>query len=62
MPSLMAVRNASPAVETMLWYYAHGKPKEMVEHHGERDLSRMSDAELEKYTRERYEAAGACPA
>lgn len=24
-----------PAVETMLWHYAHGKPKETVEHSGE---------------------------
>lgn len=25
-------RELAPAVETMLWHYAHGKPKEQVEH------------------------------
>jgi hypothetical protein len=25
----------APAVETMLWSYAHGKPKDAVEHDGE---------------------------
>ena len=24
----------APAVETMLWFYAYGKPKETVEHSG----------------------------
>jgi hypothetical protein len=27
-------RDIRPAVECMLWYYAKGKPKEMVEHSG----------------------------
>lgn len=26
--------DVSPAVETMLWYYAFGKPKEIVSHEG----------------------------
>lgn len=25
----------APALESMLWHYAHGKPKEHVEHSGE---------------------------
>jgi hypothetical protein len=38
-----------PGVEQMLWYYAHGKPKEQLELSGSvstRDVSTMSDAEL----------------
>ncbi len=27
-------RKLAPAVETMLWYYAKGKPKEQFEHAG----------------------------
>jgi hypothetical protein len=27
-------RKVAPAVEAMLWYYAHGKPKEIVAHEG----------------------------
>lgn len=39
----------SPAVETMLWYYAFGKPMEQVEltvREGEQDLSSMTVEDL----------------
>ena len=39
-----------PAVECMIWYYAKGKPKEMVEHSGtlslQEELSALSTEEL----------------
>jgi hypothetical protein len=39
-----------PAVECMLWYYAKGKPKEMVEHSGnvslQQELTQLSVEEL----------------
>ena len=39
-----------PGVEVMLWYYAHGKPRESLELSGNigsgRDVSQMSTAEL----------------
>jgi hypothetical protein len=36
-----------PAVETMLWYYAWGKPREVIEvEHVKRDLSSLSDEQL----------------
>ncbi len=31
-------RTLPPAVETMLWHYAKGKPKEQVEHSGRFEL------------------------
>jgi len=33
--------DAPPAVETMLWYYAYGKPKEVVELQGEIGVSKI---------------------
>ena len=41
----------APAVETMLWYYAKGKPTDTVEHRGALDFSKMSDDELKDKTR-----------
>ena len=44
-------RKLRPAVECMLWYYAKGKPKEMVEHSGtltlQQELSALSNEELQ---------------
>jgi hypothetical protein len=37
----------APALECLLWYFAKGKPKEVVEHHAVGDIAKMSDAELE---------------
>jgi len=46
----LRVRDIRPAVECMLWYYAKGKPKEMVEHSGtlslQEELSALSTEEL----------------
>jgi len=46
----LRTRNIRPAVECMLWYYAKGKPKEMVEHSGtlslQEELSALSTEEL----------------
>lgn len=43
-------RKVRPAVECMLWYYAKGKPKEMVEHSGtlslQQELSALTTEEL----------------
>lgn len=43
-------RKLRPAVECMLWYYAKGKPKEMVEHSGtltlQEELASLSADEL----------------
>lgn len=43
-------RKLRPAVECMLWYYAKGKPKEMVEHSGtlslQQELSSLTEEEL----------------
>lgn len=43
-------RKLRPAVECMLWYYAKGKPKEMVEHSGtlslQQELSALTPEEL----------------
>jgi hypothetical protein len=39
-------RKVAPAVECMLWYYAKGKPKEIIEHHGSLAVSMLPDAEL----------------
>jgi hypothetical protein len=45
-------RKVRPAVECMLWYYAKGKPKEMVEHTGtlslQQELSALTNEELEQ--------------
>jgi hypothetical protein len=45
-------RKLRPAVECLLWYYAKGKPKEMVEHSGsvtlQEELSGLSNEELRK--------------
>jgi len=45
-------RKLRPAVECMLWYYAKGKPKEMVEHSGtlslQQELSALSNEELQE--------------
>lgn len=30
----LQARTVSPAIEQMLWYYAKGKPKEIIEHQG----------------------------
>ena len=40
-------RQVAPAVETMLWFYAKGKPVERHEIGTPGDYSRMSDAELD---------------
>ena len=37
----------APAVETMLWYDAKGKPKETIDHQNSRQFASMSDAELQ---------------
>lgn len=46
----LRARTLRPAVECMLWYYAKGKPKELIEHSGkltlEKELAELSDAEL----------------
>jgi hypothetical protein len=46
----MRTRKLRPAVEVMLWYYAYGKPKEMVEHTGavsvEDELRALTPEEL----------------
>jgi hypothetical protein len=39
-------RKVAPPIEAMLWYYAKGKPKETIEHHGSLQLSTLTDAEL----------------
>ena len=43
-------RKLRPAVECMLWYYAKGKPKEMVEHSGtlslQQELSALTPEQL----------------
>lgn len=48
----LRVRKLRPAVECMLWYYAKGKPKEMVEHSGtlslQQELSALTPEELHK--------------
>lgn len=52
-------RRVAPAVETMLWYYAKGKPKERIEHSNEffvdEEIVRgLSDEDL----RELHQATG----
>lgn len=46
----LRARKLRPAVECMLWYYAKGKPKEMVEHSGtlslQEELSSLSAEQL----------------
>jgi hypothetical protein len=46
----LRARKLRPAVECMLWYYAKGKPKEMVEHSGtlslQQELSVLTPEEL----------------
>jgi len=46
----LRARKLRPAVECMLWYYAKGKPKELVEHSGslslQQELSQLSAEEL----------------
>lgn len=46
----LRARNLRPAVEVMLWYYAKGKPKELVEHSGtlslQQELSTLTDEQL----------------
>lgn len=46
----LRLRTLRPAVECMLWYYAKGKPKEMVEHSGtlslQSELAALSPEEL----------------
>lgn len=46
----LRARRLRPAVECMLWYYAKGKPKEMVEHSGtlslQEELSSLSAEQL----------------
>ncbi len=39
---------AAPAIEVLLWHYAFGKPKDIIEHQGRIDGDRtsLSDAEL----------------
>lgn len=46
----LRARKLRPAVECMLWYYAKGKPKEMIEHSGAltlaQELSTLTEEEL----------------
>jgi hypothetical protein len=46
----LRARVLRPAVECLLWYYAKGKPKELVEHSGtlslQEELSGLTDAQL----------------
>jgi hypothetical protein len=46
----LRARRVRPAVECMLWYYAKGKPKELVEHSGtlslQQELSALTDEQL----------------
>lgn len=46
----LRARRLRPAVECMLWYYAKGKPKEMVEHSGvlsmQQELAQLTPQEL----------------
>ena len=48
----LRLRKLRPAVECMLWYYAKGKPKEMVEHSGtltlQQELSALTQEELKQ--------------
>jgi hypothetical protein len=48
----LRARKLRPAVECMLWYYAKGKPKEMVEHSGtltlQEELSSLTNDELKQ--------------
>jgi hypothetical protein len=48
----LRLRKLRPAVECMLWYYAKGKPKEMVEHSGtlslQQELSALTNEELQQ--------------
>ena len=48
----------APAVETMLWHYAKGRPREIIEHHQARDVAAMSDGELESALRASMEKLG----
>lgn len=46
-------RRVAPAVETMLWYYAKGKPKERIEHTtelvvDEETVRKLSDDDLQE--------------
>ena len=36
-------RKLPPGVETMLWHYAHGKPKEQLEHSGQVNIATIVD-------------------
>jgi hypothetical protein len=46
----LRARTLRPAVECMLWFYAKGKPKEMIEHSGtlqlEQELACLTEEEL----------------
>jgi hypothetical protein len=42
----LRARKVAPAIEQMLWYYAKGKPKEIIEHQGAIDVSGLTDADL----------------
>jgi hypothetical protein len=42
----LRLRKVAPAIEAMLWYYAKGKPKEIIEHQGDLPLTVLPDAEL----------------
>jgi hypothetical protein len=48
----LRTRKLRPAVECMLWYYAKGKPKEMVVHSGtltlQEELSNLTNDELKQ--------------
>lgn len=49
-----------PAIEQMLWHYAYGKPKDVVELHDNRstvNLLEMSDVELAELARKNAEEA-----
>ena len=42
----LRLRKVAPAIEAMLWYYAKGKPKEIIEHQGDVTLAALPDGEL----------------
>lgn len=43
-------RTLNPAIETMLWHYAKGKPKEVVEHKGLASIAEILTAALDPET------------
>ena len=42
----LRTRKVAPPIEAMLWYYAKGKPKEIIEHQGDLTLAGVPDADV----------------